>query len=312
MMRKIIIFLALLVLFVSIGAVSAEENFTALQEEINSSTDSIEITQDYVYDNTTDYEIRSGIIINKSDFSINGNGYTIDASNQARIFNITGNNITINNLHFINGNSFKKDGGAIYALGSITLNNVTFTNNYADAGGAIFSNVTLAINNATFIGNGAKWGGDIYSRNKTDIFNSIFSNSTSKYAAAIYAKGNITVRDSIFRDLSANETAGAIGIKDFNNIEINNCTFINTKAVKNAGAIFIDVYKTTGITYIVNSTFTNTSGDYGGALVQLGGKLYIECCEFVNNTASFDGGAIYISYTDTFFNNTSIIGNHVS
>ena len=111
-MKIIKILLVLAILFISIGAVSADGNFTALQDEIDSSTDSIEITQDYVYDNSTDYELVKGIQIYRNDFTINGNGFTIDASNQARIFDINGTNITITNLNLINGKA--TSGAALY------------------------------------------------------------------------------------------------------------------------------------------------------------------------------------------------------
>ena len=312
MMRKIIIFLALLVLFISIGAVSAEGNFTALQEEVNSSTDSIEITQDYVYDNTTDYEITSGIIINKSDFTINGNGYTIDASNQMRIFNIYGGNITINNLNFINSNRSEKAGGAIYASGLLILNNVTFTNNTAVLGGAIYVKNSLVLNNATFTNNTAKWGGSIYSEENAEIVNSTFNNSTSDYAAAIYAKGNISIINSIFENLYACATAGAIGLKGLAYGEIINCTFANTAAFKNGGAIYIDIsiMESKG-TYIANSTFINSTGDYGGALVQLSGDLKIENSIFANNTAEYDGGAIFVSGETLILDNCSFESNNI-
>ena len=74
MMKIIKILLVLTVLFISISAVSAEGNFTALQNEINSSGDSIDIKNDYVYDNATDYSYNEGILVNKSNFTINGNG----------------------------------------------------------------------------------------------------------------------------------------------------------------------------------------------------------------------------------------------
>ena len=113
-MKKIKIFLILLVLFISISAVSAEGNFSALQNEIDSSTDGISITQNYVFDNTTDYGLTDGIGINKTNFVINGNGYTIDGSNLSRIFKIIGgNNITITNLNLVNGKH--NYGGAIIA-----------------------------------------------------------------------------------------------------------------------------------------------------------------------------------------------------
>ena len=63
MMKIIKILLVLTVLFISISAVSAEGNFTALQNEINSSGDSIDIKNDYVYDNATDYSYNEGISV---------------------------------------------------------------------------------------------------------------------------------------------------------------------------------------------------------------------------------------------------------
>ena len=77
---------------------------------------------------------------------------------QSRIFYITGSNITINNLVFINGNS--NVGGAIYATGNITLNNVTFIANNASRGGAIaIYNGILNCAGSRFIDNCAE-GGD--------------------------------------------------------------------------------------------------------------------------------------------------------
>lgn len=46
----------------------------------------IEITQDYVYVNESDYELTDGILINKTTLFINGNGHTIDGAGQSRIF----------------------------------------------------------------------------------------------------------------------------------------------------------------------------------------------------------------------------------
>ena len=118
-MKIIKILLVLTILIISISAVSAEGNFTALQDEIDSSTDFLEINQDYTYDNSTDYKLIKGIEINKNDFTINGNGYTIDASNQARIFIINGSNITINNEIF---NEFISYDGRKNALNIIEQN----------------------------------------------------------------------------------------------------------------------------------------------------------------------------------------------
>ena len=50
---------------------------------------------------TTDYSFNSGsdattgITISKNNFILNGNGHTIDSMNLARLFTITGNNVTL-------------------------------------------------------------------------------------------------------------------------------------------------------------------------------------------------------------------------
>ena len=122
MLKKLKIFLIFLILFISIGAISASENFTSLQEDIEDSEHNMEITQDYIYDNTTDGELIDGIEIEKVNFTLNGNGHTIDGKSQARILDIRGYNITISNLKIINGVN-DESAGAIRAIGNITLIN---------------------------------------------------------------------------------------------------------------------------------------------------------------------------------------------
>ena len=344
MMKIIEILLILTILFISISTVSAEGNFTALQDEIDSSTDFLEITQDYVYDNSTDYELIKGINITKSNFTINGNGYTIDASNQARIFDIYGTNITINNLNFINGKAksgaslyinpnstvttnnvvFKDNnvsymGGAISNMGTYTSMNDTFINNYADMGGAIFSqDGELNIINGTFSSeNNLKWGLVYMMYTSMYIENTTFANTTSNYSTAIYAtfsKGKI--RKSSFVNLAATMTAGAIGIRDhYDDITIDDCDFISNYAEKNGGAIYADVGGEDGFgegnITILNSRFTDCVSDFGGAYLQLCGHLIIDNTNFTSNIAAFDGGAIYTSWVDTVNITNSIFTSNI-
>ena len=70
-MKRFKILFLLLVLFISVSAVYADGNFTALQTEINDAGNSIEITQDYIYDNSTDLGLNNGMLVNKTDFTIN-------------------------------------------------------------------------------------------------------------------------------------------------------------------------------------------------------------------------------------------------
>ncbi|MBR5954832.1 MAG: right-handed parallel beta-helix repeat-containing protein [Methanobrevibacter sp.] len=321
-MNKIKIFLILAILFLSISAVSAEGNFTALQNEIDSSDNSIDIQQDYKYDSTADNGLESGILINKSNFIINGNDHTIDGANQARIFNVSGENITILNLNLINGNADNGAAISIESHNSLTINNVRFINNHAAGNGAVYGDdSSQIISNCYFENNTAKFGGSIYSQDtETQIINSTFINSTSQYGPAIYHFGTvfdiriceITIQDCIFKNLHAEESAGAIGLKKIRNIKINNCTFMNTTSSKNGGAVYIDFrdIKSAGSAEIKKSRFLNSTGDYGGAIVQLLGQLNLEDCEFCDNAALYRGGAIYLSgLEEATINNTNIYRN---
>ena len=344
-MKIIKILLVLTILIISISAVSAEGNFTALQDEIDSSTDFLEINQDYTYDNSTDYKLIKGIEINKNDFTINGNGYTIDGANQARIFTINGTNITINNLNFINGNAIY--GGVLYIKvnSSITTKNALFIDNEAvSEGGAIINNGAYTSINDKFINNYAKKGGTISSENSelaiingsfsSDkiqnwgliymtstlmyIENTTFANITSNYSSAIYATRSMgKIKKSDFINLSAIMTAGAIGIKEHvYDIEIDDCNFINTRSEKNGGAIYADVGGAygdlNGSITILNSRFINCISELGGAYLQLCGYLNIDNTNFTSNIAIFDGGAIYTSWVDTVNINNSIFTSNMA
>lgn len=50
---------------------------------------------------------------------------------------------------------------------------------------------------------------------------------------------------------------------------------------------------------ILDTVFRNTSSGFGGAYIQFGGKLIINNTEFTNCHATYNGGAVYISYVDS-------------
>ena len=140
---------------------ASDNSFTNLTDEIENAGTTLDLTKDYTFNNETDN--KKGIVIGKDNFVLNGNGRTIDGKNQSRIFNITANNVTLSNLILTGGNAEK--GGAVYVTGSLTLNNVTFINNYAKIeGGAIglYGNVILTCNNSDFIDNYAEAGSAIF------------------------------------------------------------------------------------------------------------------------------------------------------
>ena len=320
---------------------ASDDSFTNLTEEIKSKN-VVDLTHDYKFNNETDDS--SGIVIEKDNFVLNGNGRTIDGNNQARLFAISGKNITLNDLILINGN-YKNCAGIRAVESTLTLNNVTFINNHADnQGGAIgLDTTTLICNNTKFIDSYAEdgpaillmeseaklynsyitsknyvKGAQIYLTTGTEAYieNTTFANIVSSYAPALHIKSaKASIINSRFIDLKANITAGAIRTKAGGELYIENCEFENVTSSKNGGAIFADVAgenEKTGKVTIIGSKFKDTYSEFGGAYVQLGGDLVLKNTEFTNNHAKYDGGAVYISYTNTEIDNCTFDSNGVS
>ena len=103
------------------------------------------------------------------------NGFTINANNATRVFDvgfvtIQGGSLVLSNLTVQNGNGvgtrrygqLNGDGGAIFLAGGsqLTLNNVALRNNSATRGGAIFASgsATITNNGGSYIGNAATGG----------------------------------------------------------------------------------------------------------------------------------------------------------
>ncbi|WP_407413824.1 C1 family peptidase [Methanobrevibacter sp.] len=337
-MNKLKIFLVFFVLFISISAVSAEGNFTSLQTDIANSENSIDITQDYIFDEKADAGLDSGIVIKKTNFVINGNGHTLDGNSMARIFNVAGESITINNLTFINGNA--NIGGAVLCDGNnAVINNCTFNKNNAttDGGAVIFRNngkvmnsiftdnyspdcaaigvygSKVTVTDSTFNSKIELVKGFIHGATASIIIDTCtFEDTISKYAAVINDRYT-EVRNSTFRNLEAKETGGALILKEVDKAIIYKSSFINVQSQKNAGAIFIDtpgyLYSDKGTTLINDSEFVNCSSNFGGAVVLLGGTSTITNCDFIDNEAEYDGGALYVSDNDLSIYNTQFRNN---
>ena len=352
----------LLLLIISMSAVSAAEanddtieitqdsqymeneityTFTNLSDEIDASKDTLDIQHDYAFNNETD---QGYIIINKDNFTINGNNHVLDAKKQSGIFNITGNNVIINDLVFMNGKTYM--GGIVHSTGEVTLNNVTFIMNnvtyisdHTQYHGGAIANCGGKLNcyNATFIDNHAESGsaifiengelnvkdaritssipnkyGQVWARYSTvNMDNVEFINLSSIYSAALSVEycENTTITNSGFVNLTANMSAGAISLKREGNLYIRNCEFINTKSFKNAGAVIVDYINENYNVTILDSLFYNASSLIGGAYIQLGCNLVMNNTSFISNKAGEDGGAAYIAFTNCEINNCTFDSN---
>ena len=111
-----------------------------------------------------------------------------------RLFNISGNNVTISGLTIANGNS-PSNGGGISITGGLTIANCTISGNTTgSSGGGIVSSRTLSIVNSTVSGNSATggFGGGIYNTGTAQITNTTISNnSVSEPSFGIGSGGGI-------------------------------------------------------------------------------------------------------------------------
>ena len=326
MKHKLLYCLVILVLVVSITSVSAA-SFTDLQNDIENSQGILNINQDYIYNNTTDIALNEGINLTKSNFIINGNNHTINGNNQAGLFSITGNNITIKNLNFANSTEsmlimnsnniylndctvFNSQKSIFFITNSdLTVNNFSYigNDNLSTIFGLISSNLTL--NNFSIADKKIK-GSIIDSILLSSVYinNCEFSNLTSKYAPIIKSEQqcSVYIEKSKFVNINANLTAGAILFKGSENITIDKSLFINCSSGKNGGVLFSDGSEKINV---INSSFFNCYSGFGGAIVTLEGKLNVTNSLFNGNTAIYNGGSIYSSYTEVNILNSEFTDN---
>ncbi len=212
--------------------------YTYLDKLLQFGSDKITFDEDIYLSNSEEDEFKNGIKIRTNDLTIDGNGHTIDARGKGRIFNITGENITLTNITFKNG-SHKGFGGAIVVRGKIQLNNCRFENNHSEQGGAIKTvpNVGSRVEarGTKFIKNKAKsnidsssgnpiLGGAICSEGDLELYGCEFNdNKSQEDGGSIFQGWNGTFRafNTTFNRYKDDE----LFISDEDNVLLDNCEF---------------------------------------------------------------------------------------
>ena len=254
----------------------------------------------YLYNNYTfslGYS-SSGIAISKK-ITLDGNGYTIDAENNCRIFSVSGTNVVLKNIVFKNA-YYSGNGGAVYWSGSSgSIINCTFINDHSYNGGAVYwYGSSGRITDSTFTGNylsGSNYyGGAVYwSSTYGTIDNCNFNNNgaTNNYGGAVYwSYSNGNLKNSNFTNNNAYR-GGAI-YWSASSGTVDNCNFNSNTASNDEGGA---VYWTGNSGNLKKSNFTNNKAYYeGGAVYWSGSSGTIDNCNFNNNGASNNyGGAVY-------------------
>ncbi|MEZ4519817.1 MAG: hypothetical protein R3C44_24310 [Chloroflexota bacterium] len=208
--------------------------------------------------------------------TLSGNTYTF--YDYYDLPSISGNNAlpTITSPIIIegNGSALVRDSGAdhfrilnVDSIGDLTLNNVTISGGYAPDGGGVYSLGTLTLNQSTVTnnrakGNGSERGGGIAVRNGTaTISGSTVSNNYALIAGGgIYNHGTVVITDSVISGNTAKIGDGA-GIYTYSgNTEIRTSSIDNNGSVGHRGGIFSGG----GTLSIYDSAITRNAGNYGG------------------------------------------------
>ena len=274
-MKRILI--AVLIFFITISAVSAENetdlSFSDLQSLIdNSETGEISLTDDYKFSSAD----KGAVEISKS-VTVNGNNHTLDGNHASQILHIdsSGENkmkVILKDIIFINGNS-KSSGGAVYAGvwndGRISIVNCIFINNTAGSEGGAVAMLESNIDGCTFINNTAPMGGAV-SQFFSTIDHSTFIGNSAEYGGAVFQEGKSVVNNSKFSYNTAKFSGGAVYQTDL---------LVYDKPITE------------------NSEFDHNSAQYGGAIFSEHG--IVRNCSFENNTASVEGDDVY-EYADPF------------
>ncbi|MBE6498945.1 MAG: hypothetical protein E7Z80_00140 [Methanobrevibacter thaueri] len=167
--------------------------------------------------------------------------------------------------------------------GQATFTNIRFTNNKPKYGGAIFINYGTGTSRNTI---------DINVTIDKCVFEDINSTSRGGAVYAWYTTGNIIIKNSVFKNIDSGSfgavTVGYSAYENGLNLEISNSIFENNNA-SNAAAAYLQAKNI----LITGSSFINNTAKYNpGAIYIYNGTAVIDNCKLCNNSASGAGAAI--------------------
>ncbi len=209
---------------------------------------------------------------------------------------------------YIGNNQADSNGGGIYNIGNLTIDQLSISGNTALQGGGIYNEgvgSSITASNFSIDNNSAIAGAGLFNQDGTiSISAGLFSlNSATMIGGAIASSGGALELDFIS---VADNTAGNLGGGFWlDNVvtRIDQSSFDRNSAVAGGGAIRLDGTSSLAINL---SDFTANRSEYGGAINtnSSNGPLSIARSNFVSNAALVSGGAIYSGSTTTIDNTT--------
>ena len=305
--------------------ISEIKTFTDLQKAINMVEGDIHLSSNVTMLAGEADNFVNGIVVDHL-VNLKCDGFTINANNLGRIFNVTStaDKLNIYNANLINGNA--DIGGAIYNTGSVYAYNTNFINNTAATmGGAVFNNGTLTIQKCIVDNN------DITKRTSSDSEDYGGAAIYNWYDSTLSIK-NSTISNNLKNYKNGDYVVGAVTSLG-KTIISQNSYFVNNSgrwggAITTSGSSLPG--KKVNELSISDSTFSKNGGLYGAGIFIQGSKFSITSCVFDSNTASGkgnmtpndnNGAAIEVTNTDkaitgtisrsTFTNNKAQYGGAI-
>ena len=217
------------------------------------------------------------IVLNKKGITIHGQSTNVifDAKGGNFHFEVTGEDILIENLSFRNFNFTTGDGwgGAIEWKGN----------------NGILQNCIFINNTASVFGGGVYWRG-VNGTIKYSTFNKNIANANSNGGGAVCWSvsgfyGNLI--GCIFTGNTATTSGGAV-LWGSPYGTLTNCIFINNTANYQGGAVYWRDREGT----LTNSTFISNVAPYAGAVLWSGINGIMSDCKFNNHSVTGNGGAV--------------------
>ncbi len=253
----------------------------------------------------------------------NGIGYPADGGG----ISVNSSVATIEDCKFVDGMSNDEAGALSFAYSTGIVRNCEFSNNHADGGGgALYAHLgSLELDACVFELNTSGGGGAVYINCPFEIRNTVFTdNSSTSVAGGLRLLNYDGLLEGCTISGNSGTDGGAIYATSNPSLIVRSCDFntnMSTPTDSDGGAIRA---ASVGLT-IEDSTFTrNTSGANGGAIYKDGSRALnvsrtrfhgnastrgggvrstgtnnFDHCEFVGNSCTAFGGALYLSGSTT-------------
>ena len=256
-----------------------------------------------------------------TDLHIEGYGHQISGDKLHQVFAVYNHDLSINNLHIIDGYS-EENGGAIYVTGGeVTLSNSSVKSSLAlENGGAIYARSgTVSIVDTIISGNSAGSGGGIYlDDGELNVTESVLSDNVARYGGAIATRlSGTSIVDGVIERNRSGSSGGGIAVAD-GGLQISHSSVAANTAEKSGGGLnLVGVYGTIRDVSISNN-FAGTNGGgirWSRSMSDFGvgnGELDIFDSALTGNRAVSRGGGLFSDARDIRVSNTTFNDNKAS